>query len=80
MSLVDANCSGFDFIRWFILALFMLESKNISSILVTNDEGRMTTIFQRSDIFKLDIMDISLFEKPLYAIPALVVAVAGHDP
>ena len=58
----------------------MLESKNISSILVTNDEGRMTTIFQRSDIFKLDIMDISLFEKPLYAIPALVVAVAGHDP
>ena len=61
-------------------ALFMLESKNISSILVTNDEGRMTTIFQRSDIFKLDIMDISLFEKPLYAIPALVVAVAGRDP
>lgn len=80
MSLVDANRSGFDFIRWFILALFMLESKNISSILVTNDEGRMTTIFQRSDIFKLDIMDISLFEKPLYAIPALVVAVAGRDP
>lgn len=59
----------------FTVALFMLESKNISSILVTNDEGRMTTIFQRSDIFKLDIMDISLFEKPLYAIPALVVAV-----
>ena len=66
MSLVDANRSGFDFIRWFILALFMLESKNISSILVTNDEGRMTTIFQRSDIFKLDIMDISLFEKCIY--------------
>ena len=80
MSLVYANRSGFDFIRRSILALFMLESKNISSILVTNDEGRMTTIFQRSDIFKLDIMDISLFEKPLYAIPALVVAVAGRDP
>ena len=80
MSLFDANRSGFDFIRRSILALFMLESKNISSILVTNDEGRMTTIFQRSDIFKLDIMDISLFEKPLYAIPALGVAVAGRDP
>ena len=49
----------------------MLESKNISSILVTNEEGRMTTIFQRSDIFKLDIMDINLFEKPLSAIPEL---------
>ena len=54
------------------LALFMLESKNISSILVTNEEGRMTTIFQRSDIFKLDIMDINLFEQPLCSIPALV--------
>lgn len=32
----------------------------------------MTTIFQRSDIFKLDIMDIDLFEQPLYSIPALV--------
>ena len=80
MSLVDADRSGSDFICRFILALFMLESKNISSILVTNDEGRMTTIFQRSDIFKLDIMDISLFEKPLYAIPALVVAAARRDP
>ena len=50
----------------------MLESKNISSILVTNEEGRMTTIFQRSDIFKLDIMDINLFEQPLCSIPALV--------
>lgn len=56
----------------FIIALFTLESKNISSILVTNEEGRMTTIFQRSDIFKLDIMDMNLFEQPLSAIPALV--------
>ncbi|KAK8821572.1 hypothetical protein WA556_002021 [Blastocystis sp. ATCC 50177/Nand II] len=52
-------------------ALFILESRNISSILVTNEEGRMTTIFQRSDIFKLDIMDMDLLEKPLSAIPAL---------
>ena len=57
----------------------MLERKNNKKIIVTNDEGRMTTIFQRSDIFKLDIMDISLFEKPLYAIPALVVATAKSD-
>lgn len=39
----------------------------------------MTTIFQRSDIFKLDIMDINLFEKPLSAIPELVEVVRGHD-
>lgn len=32
----------------------------------------MTTIFQRSDIFKLDILDIDMFEQPLYSIPALV--------
>lgn len=53
-------------------ALFILDQCNISSILVTNEFGRMTTIFQRSDIFKLDIMDIDLFEQPLYSIPALV--------
>ena len=58
--------------RDYHLALFMLESKNISSILVSNEEGKMTTIFQRSDIFKMDIMDINLFEKPLSAISALV--------
>lgn len=57
----------------------MLESRNISSILVTNEEGRMTTIFQRSDIFKLDIMDMDLFEKPLSAIPALVRIQNGNE-
>ena len=44
-------------------ALFILDQRNISSILVTNKQGRMTTIFQRSDIFKLDIMDIDMFEQ-----------------
>ena len=45
---------------------------NAENILVTDEEGRMTTIFQRSDIFKLDILDIDMFEQPLYSIPALV--------
>ena len=60
-------------------ALFMLDKYNISSILVTNEQGRMTTIFQRSDIFKLNIMDINMFEQPLYAIPALVSVKRGSD-
>ena len=53
-------------------ALYILDHRNISSILVTDEEGRMTTIFQRSDIFKLNILDIDMFEQPLYSIPALV--------
>ncbi len=39
----------------------------------------MTTIFQRSDIFKLDIMDMDLLEKPLSAIPALVRIQSGNE-
>ena len=53
-------------------ALFLLDQYNISSILVKNEQGRMATIFQRSDIFKLDIKNIELFDQPLHSIPALV--------
>ena len=61
------------------VALFLLESKNISSILVTDKDGRITTIFQRSDIFKLDILDIDSFERPLDSFETLVEAEEARE-
>ena len=39
---------------------------------MTDKDGRITTIFQRSDIFKLDILDIDSFERPLDSFETLV--------